>query len=566
MSAMRHRGPDDEGSFVDESGVALGHIRLSIIDLSAGGHQPMIDSANGDVLSFNGEIYNFRDLRTELAAKGYAFRSSSDTEVLLYAIAEWGIECLNRLNGMFAFALWRPSERALYLARDPLGIKPLYYWPRNGWLAFSSEMKALMRLPGFVGKADNKAIGQFLEFGYTFDVERTIFAGVSKLPPGHYLRVTPDGSYTLCRYFNPAPKPDNSVDQDGLEQELHTTLSTVVREHLIADVPVALLLSGGLDSSLLASMASRQTQISTISMGFARSAVDERRFAREVAAFIGSQHGEVVIEPEQVEQTVWETIGCFDDLFADWGTVTTRLLYRKCRERGIKVVIVGEGADEIFGGYDIFKMSQSDMPIDLWLFQVYRRYSGRRYGKYYSEFRRIMRGYLKEADGDRFAAIRMFETCCQLPNNYINKVDRASMSVSVEARVPFLDRRITQLAFKMPASLLLRHQEKQILRDMASRYRLLPEHIARRPKYGGSIAASWMDEQPSFRQFASDIILQKGGWTDALGLHRPMSAFFVKNRQGYPFPHPLSISRNLAWRLLLLELWSKAFKVAPHAS
>src|SRR3974390_1751894 len=288
MSVLHHRGPDDKGTFFGESGLALGHNRLSIIDLSRAGHQPMINFRNGDTLSFNGEIYNFNELRAELEAKGYDFRSRTDTEILLYAIGEWGMECLNQLKGMFAFAVWRPSEQALYLARDPLGIKPLYYWACNGGVAFASEIKALMRLPGFVARANKSAVGQFLEFGYTFEEETTILEGVSKLPPGHFLRITRNGSFKLSRYFNIVAKEAYGENRDVLVEELYSKLSTVVTEHLVADVPVALLLSGGLDSSLLASLAARQTTISTISMGFSRSTIDERPFAREVAEFIRS--------------------------------------------------------------------------------------------------------------------------------------------------------------------------------------------------------------------------------------------------------------------------------------
>jgi len=566
MAALRHRGPDDAGVYFDKKGVALGHNRLSIIDLSKNGHQPMVNQETGDVVCFNGEIFNFLEIRSELINLGFNFKSHSDTEVLLYAIAAWGMECLSKIRGMFAFAVWRPREHTLYLARDPLGIKPLYYWNSGHGLSFASEVKSLLSLPGFEVLADAFAVGQFLEFGYTFDPNRTVLRGVSKIPPGHFLRVPSNGDPELACFFKPRLDLDEKVSVYELEEELYRILSKVVEQHLISDVPIGLLLSGGLDSSVLASLAARHGPVTTLSMGFAHSTLDERPYAREVAEFIHSRHHEILIEPRQIETEIVNAITCFDDLFADFGTVTTRLLYRSCRERGLKVVIVGEGSDEILGGYSVFRTAESHAPTDWWLFQLYRLYSGRRYGSYFGEFRSIMRRQLELAGGDRFAAIRLFESCYQLPNNYISKVDRASMAESVEARVPFLDQRVVEFAYRIPqGALLASGTEKRLLRTMARRHGLLPEITLTRRKHGGSIAANWMDDDSGFRTFASETILRKGGWTEALGLRHAMEDYFYRNRQGYSFPRSISIFRNLAWRLLLLELWSSAFRVAPIA-
>jgi asparagine synthase (glutamine-hydrolysing) len=265
-----------------------------------------------------------------------------------------------------------------------------------------------------------------------------------------------------------------------------------------------------------------------------------------------------------VSDSLESAIVCFDDLFADWGTISTRLLYRKCRERGIKVVLVGEGADELFGGYDVFRSSASRAPAAWWLFQLYRHYCGRRYGRYFGAFRALMRNYMDCVNGDRFDAIRLFETRNQLPNNYVMKVDKASMSVSVEARVPYLDQRLAEIAYRIPKNLLLADgTEKSMLRRVARRFQLLPEETLARRKLGGSMAVSWLDEQPAFRSFAKDIILAKGGWTEALGLRWAMEDYFVNGRAGYAFPRAISIFRNLAWRLLILEMWSTAYRVAP---
>jgi asparagine synthase (glutamine-hydrolysing) len=570
LATMEHRGPDDTGSFVDQqAGIGLGHNRLSIIDLSSSGHQPMVNPRTGDVLVFNGEIFNFREVRNALEGEGMHFASHSDTEVLLLAWERWGVGCLTRLRGMYAFALWEPGERQFYLARDPLGIKPLYYWPRpaGGGLVFASEIKAFLAIPGFRPALDRRAVSQFLEFGYTFEEHRTILNGVLKLPPGHFLKLVPGGRPLLKRHFDPQIVSDRRVSASTLEEELFATLDDVVGQHLIADVPVGLLLSGGLDSSLIAALAARHTAVRTFTMGFSQSSLDERAYGARVARHIGAQHEDILVAPEEISRGLESTVACFDDLFADWGTISTRLLYRKCRERGVKVVLVGEGSDELFGGYDVFRMSYQDSPIEWWLFQLYRRYCGRRYGGNYRPFRAIMRRYLDAAGGDRFDAIRLFESRHQLPNNYVMKVDKASMSVSVEARVPYLDQRVAEIGYRMPREYLLDlKSEKVLLRNVARRFGLLPEETLRRPKMGGSMAAAWMDEQQGFRSFARNIILARGGWTEALGLRPAMEAYFTKNRLGYSFPRAISLFRNLAWRLLILELWSSTHRLAPDAS
>jgi asparagine synthase (glutamine-hydrolysing) len=278
-------------------------------------------------------------------------------------------------------------------------------------------------------------------------------------------------------------------------------------------------------------------------MGFAESEVDERPYARMVAKHIGSEHREILIHPKEISENLQEVTWYFDDLFADWGTITTRLLYQKCRENGVKVVLVGEGADELFGGYTIFDAARERRwPLSWHLFQLYRRYAGRRYGTQFSKFRSVMNDHLRQSDGDMFHAVRLFESRNQLPNNYVMKVDKASMSVSIEARAPFLDRRVAELAYRTPSKLLLADgTNKFLLRSMAER---------------------WMDESEEFREYARGVILDKDGWVDELGLRAAMTDYFNGRRQGYTFPRAISIFSNLAWRLLLLNLWSRRYSCA----
>lgn len=565
--SLRHRGPDDWGVFIDEeAGIALANTRLSIIDRSSRGRQPMLSEDGGVVLVYNGELYNFAVLRRELEGLGRRFNSRCDTEVVLRSVEEWDTECVGRFDGMFAFAVWDAAGRRLLLARDPMGVKPLYYWARPGQrgVVFASELKALLQLPDFHAEVDRRSLREFLEFGYTFDRDRTILKGVRKLPPGHTLTVTPGRVLGPTPYFRPEVGRSGQYASRGeCEQDLYRTLIEVVDQQLVADVPVGVLLSGGVDSSTIAALAARTGTLRTFTMAFANSNVDERPYARMVSRHIGSTHEEVVITPEQITRELEDAAFYVDDLFADWGVVTTRILYRHCREEGIKVVLVGEGADEIFGGYPSFRYGMGNgngRPGPARLFALYRHYSGRRYGTRFWSFYRIMRRWLAECDGDLFGAIRLFESRNQLPNNYVMKVDRASMSVSVEARVPYLDPRVATLAYRIPGRFLLGEgTDKQVLRSMAERFGILPAEIARRDKYGASIAASWMDESETFRRFAQEVICARGGWLDELGLRRAMEGYFVRGKSGYRFPRAISIFRNLAWRLLLLCLWSRHY-------
>jgi asparagine synthase (glutamine-hydrolysing) len=558
LDAIRHRGPDDRGVYVDAAaGLALGHLRLSIIDLTAASHQPMVDAASGVVLVYNGEVYNFRRLRHDLEALGHRFVSTGDSEVVLKAYLQWGVESFARFGGMFALALWDPRSAVLHLARDAMGMKPLYFAEVGGGWVFASEVKAFKQVPGWRLQPSALGLRQFLEFGYVFDEDQTIFSGIRKLPPGCRAEIRRGTAPRIVRYFTPpSPLTGDRRDETARVDELQAVLSEVTTQHLIADVPLGLLLSGGLDSSLIAALAARQGALTTISMGFADSLVDERPQARQVADFIGSQHLEVLITPQQVMQEVVSGAWVFDDLFADWGTITTRLMYRRCRELGIKVVLVGEGADELFGGYDVFRTPPR---LGLWQqFRLYQHYAGRRYGTQFWRFRRALEPYLEAGQGDPFDAVRWFESQRQLPNQYVMKVDKASMAESIEARAPYLDRRVAELAYRTPRDWLLRANEnKYLLRALARRERLLPESISRRPKFGAPLAASWMDDHPTFRAFARERLLD-GVWTRRLGLYPAMREYFEAGRSGYGFPRALSIFRNLAWRLLLLELW------APH--
>jgi asparagine synthase (glutamine-hydrolysing) len=533
----------------------------------------MLGEDGTHVLVFNGEIYNFRELREELIRCGHCFKSRSDSEVIVHGYEQWGENVVDRLCGMFAFTIWNSRSSTLFLARDPMGIKPLYYWwSPAGAFYFASEIKAFLALSDFRPTANYQSLRQYLEFNFIWDPDQTSLLGIQKVPAGHFLVVRrtdldSERRPTPRRYYIP---PETDAVQDTCTQVdrhsdvLFETLRKVVREHLVADVPVALLLSGGIDSSVIAALAAREGRLRTLSMGFAKSTIDERPHARRVSEYIGSQHREIIIEPDQVVSDLEKSVWFVDDLFGDWGVITTMMLYRKCREAGVKVVLVGEGADELFGGYPNFVSAggvDSDR-LDIFrrTLRLYRWYSGRRWGKVLWDFTHTVSSLHREAGEDSFSTVRLFETRYQLPNCYNMKVDKASMAASVEARVPYLDTRIANLGFRTPRSLLQRQgTNKYLLRHMANRHQLLPSPITEREKFGASVAATWLEQVPSFRQFARETILDTGGWAKPLGLHRAMARYFDSGSKGYGFPHPLSIFSILAWRILLLNLWSRLY-------
>lgn len=563
---LAHRGPDGVGEWFDSShGVALGHRRLAILDLTDASAQPMVDSESGVALSYNGELYNFVEIRSELEGLGHRFTTRGDVEVVMKAIVEWRERAFERFHGMFAIASWDPRTSTVWLARDALGMKPLYV-TRGPWgLAFASEVKAILGLPRFRARLSANGLGEFLEFGYRLGENDTMFDGVERLAPGEVVGVRDGEVASRFRHFKPGlPDPGDRRTGDDRARELVVLLEGVVGQHLVADVPVGLLLSGGLDSSLLAALAARRCSLTTVSMGFTSSTHDERPWARRVAAAIGSRHIEVSIAPEDVIAEIQSNAWIFDDLFADWGTVTTRFLYRRCRELGLKVAIVGEGSDELFAGYPVFEDIGGGTG-GLAFARLYRRYSSRRWGSLYSSFRSVLRELAGQAEASLFETVRRFEVCRQLPGNYVMKVDKASMSVSLEARAPYLDRRVAELAFRTPMEWLVRDgTNKWLLRKAASLVPSLPAEVAWREKMGGSIASSWLDEVPSFREFARERVLAPGGFTERLGLRRPMTQFF-SGRAVLPFPSRLSHLGHLAWRLLLLELWSEHYDLRAAA-
>jgi asparagine synthase (glutamine-hydrolysing) len=358
---IAHRGPDGHGVYC-EGPVGFGHRRLAIIDLSPGGAQPMQTPDGALVITFNGEIYNYRELKAELAGKGHAFRSESDTEVILAAYREWGTACVERLDGMFALALWDHPRRRLFIARDRLGKKPLHYRVDRDGLAFASEAKAFLAEPGFSREVDLQAVSHYLSLQY-IPAPLSAFKGVTKLPPAHTLTVE-DGTVSVQRYWRLSYLPQIDVSDDEAEAGLTARLRAAVAQRLISDVPLGAFLSGGIDSGLVVSfMAELSPQVRTFSIGFGEQEYNELPAARLVAERFGTRHTEFVVEPHAVDllpQLVWH----YGEPYGDSSALPTYILSELTR-RHVTVALNGDAGDENFAGYDRYVASEMARRADV---------------------------------------------------------------------------------------------------------------------------------------------------------------------------------------------------------
>lgn len=519
---VRHRGPDDAGEFIDGP-VGLGHRRLSIIDLG-GGHQPMSTPDGRHTIVFNGEIYNYRELRAELEAEGVRFRTSSDTEVILQLHALCGESAVARLNGMFAYAIWDRTARTLFVARDRAGIKPLYYAQGPWGLAFGSEIKSLFESGCLSPRLDLSQVAEYLLFRHIAG-PRNLFADVLALPPGHVMFAASDGRTTVRRYWSLADRPPvTSLPYAAAVDAVDAALSRSVRRQMIADVPLGTFCSGGIDSSLVTAIAARQAgrQINTFSVGFADSVYDESAFARQVAEACGSRHHEIQVSEAEfvalLPKLVWH-----NDLPLNFANSVHIYAVSELARRHVKVVLTGEGADELFGGYPRYavphlvellnkapRLLRTTAARTLAALPEHRlRKVGRFADRTVADAilynastidpdlvdrlldaaleRPVMtfrqqRSAAATASGGAFAAVARLDFEAYLLS-ILNRQDKMSMAASLESRVPFLDNEMIDLAGSLPQThkQSLRHR-KRVLKDVALRY--LPRQIVERRKSG----------------------------------------------------------------------------------
>lgn len=516
--AMAHRGPDARGSWVSEDGrCALAHRRLSVIDLSAGADQPMRSSDGRLEIVFNGEIYNYLELRQELEGRGVRFRTQSDTEVLMEAWRLWGAAALEKFDGMFAFGLFDSKSGELVLARDPFGEKPLYYTDAGGGFAFASELHALRGVPGFSADIDLDTVLEYLLLQY-INAPRTLYRCARKLPPGHYLRVNAAGGFELRRYFEFQPGGGEYRERklDDLADELEELLLRSLRRRLVSDVPLGAFLSGGLDSSLIAALVRRKLgrPLETFSIGFAETEWSEHAFARSVAQRLGTTHRDIILDPDVVEGVA--QIGrILDEPNADTSCLPVYLLSEFAR-RHVTVALSGDGADELFGGYMRY---ETVVGLQEQIRRGERAVMGWTPGSAYfaNKISVVPLSQLTELCAnppvgfmDRFGALeerinnsplpllhrlRACDVGSYLPGAVLAKVDRMSMQHALEVRSPYLNVEVARFAEKLaPEQLLHEGTGKRVVRHLAARY-LEPEVLAR-PKTGfGLPQAQWAQER-----------------------------------------------------------------------
>jgi asparagine synthase (glutamine-hydrolysing) len=543
--SLTHRGPDAEGYHLDGA-LGLGMRRLSIIDLATG-DQP-IGNEDGSVrVVFNGEIYNYRELRAELTARGHRLATTSDTEVLVHLYEDHGEALAARLRGMFAFALWDERRRTLLLGRDRLGIKPLYYADSPRGLVFGSELKALLEIPWLERRVDRTGLEAYLRWGYVPD-PLTILTGVHKLPPGHTLAVQAGRPVRLRRYWDPTAAfraPTVIASEEEAREGLLERLADAVRSHLVSDVPLGAFLSGGLDSTTVVWLMAREAgaRVRTFSIGFREAAFDETPYARRVAEWLETDHHEQIVEPDDLD-VLDEILGAFDEPFADASAIPTYFVSRLARQH-VKVALSGDGGDELFAGYDRYVVDHRRRRVgflgDAGLGGPLRRLSGAlaegtpgknylynlslprldRYLDAVSMFpARALAGLLDPGparnggadpapgiapllrsvqDLDPLSRLQALDLQTYLPGDILTKVDRMSMAVSLEARVPLLDHPLVEYAASLPPRLRFRAGETKYLLRRLLRGRV-PDEVLTRPKRGFAVPLeAWFSTRlPSF--------------------------------------------------------------------
>ncbi len=562
--AITHRGPDDSGFFIDKAaGVGLASRRLSIIDLSENGHMPMTNEDGTVVACQNGEIYNYQDLFKDLVAHGHKFKSVSDTEVIVHGYEEWGTALFGKLRGMFAIAIFDRVAGRTILARDRIGIKPLYYFRNSTTTYFSSEAKSFLALDRSVFSRDlnYQLIELLLGFMFLPDRERTSFDKVRKVVPGHYLQVNKRGEIIDSTYYDLTEAKDTYRGGfDGAVAELDALLSEAVKSHLMSDVPLGVLLSGGLDSSLITALVKKQTdsRVLTFTAKF-NHRFNESDKALTVARYLGTDHSEIIINPAEVNRDIENIASELDDLSTlDPGLLTTKILCREVKKKGVTVLLLGEGADEIFGGYSWFGLSQlpfSAMPSivrsALYYYAVSRNITFNPL-KYYPFWNQQYRNFRNH---DIFRNTSNIELLLQLPNHLLMKVDKGSMAASVEARVPYLDHKVIEFVYSLPREFKLKSRvysptslnEKYILREVAKRY--LPEGLVNRKKRGFMLPMKEVLES-NFDKVKS-YALAENSITSRFIPRKKIESLFKPSA----IP-PLAMEREyLLWRIFLLEVW-----------
>lgn len=609
VQRLHHRGPDDQGVWMNGDGLAFGHTRLSIVDLSPSGHQPMRSADGRYVLTYNGEIYNHAEIRSLLESAGRRFSSRCDTEVILQAFDEWGSDAVRRFIGMFAFALWDQKEQTLELVRDRVGVKPLYFGWHDGTLSFASELKALREFSHWNPSINRQALGEYLQFGYIAE-DRSIYDGVHKLLPGHRLRLRRGRQPVIERYWSVLDghsEPLRGSDSD-IETEIEALLIDAAKYRMVADVPVGVYLSGGIDSSLVTALLAKyhDQTINTFTIGFREDTHDESAWARRVAQHCRTKHTEYTLEAAEALEIARNWGSLFDEPFGDSSGIPTLLVSRLARQ-DVKVVLSADGGDELFSGYNAYTgvlnrleklrriptglrhLSSAALSIAevgpvqqlLAAFAVpggtksQRVYRARRLrsmlreprvGRLFDldksywttdEVNRLIGGYSsprRSADvypGTDAEKIGLWDFQHYLPEDILTKVDRTTMAVSIEGREPLLDHRVCEYAIRLPPHLKRgalgpKHVLKSIL------YRHVPREMLDRRKHGFGIPLDhWLkvELKELVMEYLSESRIRSAGIFDWAMIRELKTEFYSGT----------SRLKSPLWFMVAFEMWRETW-------
>lgn len=611
IATLAHRGPDAIDTWFDEqTSLGLGHARLAIRDLSPTGAQPMVSADGRYVIVYNGEVYSTDELRSRLGSTGRALRGTSDTEAILESISAFGLDAtLERLIGMFAFAVWDREARALHLVRDRMGIKPLYWTQRDGHVGFASELKALAQMPGWSPKLDRDALSSFMRFNYV-PAPRTIYKGVQKLLPGHIVTVRANGEVVDRSFWSL-----REVAAEGIRarassgaptvDEVEALLADSVARRLVADVPVGSLLSGGIDSSLVTALMvqASSSPVRTFSIGFPVEDFDEAPYARAIAAHLGTDHTELYVEPGHALALVGALPRIYDEPFSDSSQLPSILVSELTRQH-VKVVLTGDGGDEVFGGYNRYLVGPAfgrriesmpravrallagaathapDMLLDLSMRMLptrlrrpqgitkLRELAGQIRGTDPNGFYRGLVTHWPSPDclvlgahelttpldedalaiafPDDLDRMQLLDMLTYLPDDILTKMDRASMCVGLEGRVPLLDHRAVELSWRLPQDMKIRGGvSKWVLREILAKR--VPRELWDRPKMGFGIPIDvWL--RGPLREWAEDLLSEERLRSQHLLDPAPIRARWAAHMRGENWAYPL-------WDVLMLQSW-----------